>query len=166
MEIDLSELLFSDSSEVNYIYDELDRQAEKSQRKWFFLINYKNCTILPDAWIAFSHRGKKLNIAHSLGTARYAIPDRTGNEILEKSKTDNFDPNLFESRDDALAELAKMKEDLEAKGHKFDAPARPIPGKAKPLHVGVHFPRHVHVRRHPSVCVLKTKPATTCRVAF
>ena len=151
MEVDLSELMFSDTSEVNHVYDAIEHRVGKTDQKWLFLINYKNCTILPDAWIAFAHRGKKLNVAYSLGTVRYAIPDRTSNEILEKSKEDNFDPNMFDSREDALEALARMRRDLEAKGHKFGTPKATgeKPKAEKPIHLGTHFPRQIHVRRHP-----------------
>lgn len=151
MEVDLSELTFSDTSEVNHVYDAIELRVGKTDQKWLFLINYKNCTILPDAWIAFAHRGKKLNIAYSLGTVRYAIPDRTSEEILEKSKEDNFDPNMFGSREDALEALAQMRRELEAKGHKFGTTKDPVTAKkaAAPVHMGTHFPRQIHVRRHP-----------------
>lgn len=151
MEVDLSELMFSDSSEVNHVYDAIETRVGKTNQKWLFLVNYKNCTILPDAWIAFAHRGKKLNLAYSLGTVRYAIPDRTSNEILEKSKEENFDPNMFESREDALAALAEMRKDLEAKGHKFGVPKDPEKARKAetPVRLGTHFPRQIHVRRHP-----------------
>ena len=56
MEIDLSELMLSDASEVNHLYDAIETRVDKTNQKWFFLINYKNCTILPDAWIAFAAR--------------------------------------------------------------------------------------------------------------
>ncbi|MEG3617867.1 hypothetical protein V5T82_05310 [Magnetovibrio sp. PR-2] len=151
MEIDLSELMFSDSSEVNHLYDAIETRVDKSNQKWLFLINYKNCTILPDAWIAFAHRGKKLNLTYSLGTVRYAIPDRTSSEILEKSKEENFDPNMFDSREEALEALAKMRADLEAKGMKFSGGeiASNKPKAESPVRLGTHFPRQIHVRRHP-----------------
>ena len=151
MEIDLSELMLSDASEVNHLYDAIETRVDKTNQKWFFLINYKNCTILPDAWIAFAHRGKKLNLTYTLGTVRYAIPDRTSSEILEKSKGENFDPNMFESREEALDALAKMRADLEAKGMKFGGDKSAVPKvKAEaPVRLGTHFPRHIHVRRHP-----------------
>ena len=151
MEIDLSELMLSDTSEVNHLYDAIETRVDKTNQKWLFLINYKNCTILPDAWIGFAHRGKKLNLTYSLGTVRYAIPDRTSTEILEKSKEENFDPNMFESREDALDALAKMRAELEAKGMKFAGKEAMVnkPKAEAPVRLGTHFPRQIHVRRHP-----------------
>jgi len=150
MEVDFSNVLFSDSSAVNHFYDSIEERVEPTGVPWFFLVNYKNCKILPDAWFAFAHRGKKLNLAHSLGTVRFATPDDTGQEILEKSREEDFDPNLFESRDDALAELARMREELEAKGVEVGGGKATITKTASPqMHVGTHFPRQVHLRRHP-----------------
>ncbi|MCP5368237.1 MAG: hypothetical protein H6907_16250 [Hyphomicrobiales bacterium] len=153
MEVDFTNVIVSDTSEVNHFYDEIERRIEATGAKWFFLVNYKNCKILPDAWFAFAHRGKKLNLAHSLGTVRFATPDATGQEILEKSRQDDFDPNLFVSRDEALAAIARMRAELEAKGVRIGRPSEtPAPeagSEDAPVHVGTHFPRQVHLRRHP-----------------
>ncbi|MEZ5729447.1 MAG: hypothetical protein R3E48_16510 [Burkholderiaceae bacterium] len=54
------------------------------------------------AWIAFASRGKKLNLAWSLGSVRYDASPETAAEIRARAGTEAFDPNLFPSRDEAV----------------------------------------------------------------
>ena len=116
MEVDFSDVTFHDPDDVDQFYDEIDRRLESSGRPWFFLVNYRNCKILPDAWVAFARRGRKSNLAFSRGTARYEPAAETGQEILEKAETDQFDPNLFESRSAALNHLRQLRATAENQG--------------------------------------------------
>ncbi len=112
MEVDFSDLTFDMSKPVNVFYDEIARQLEATGQKWFFLVNYRDCNIMPEAWIAFAHRGKAVNLAYSLGSARFAASSATTENILERSKKENFDPNLFPSRRVALAHLRDLKAEI------------------------------------------------------
>ncbi|MCB1512386.1 MAG: hypothetical protein KDJ36_15910 [Hyphomicrobiaceae bacterium] len=112
MEADFSDKTFEVSGQVNDFYDELDRRIEASGEKWFFLVNYRNSTIMPEAWITFAHRGKKSNLAYSLGSVRFGADAATGKAILARSTVERFDPNLFPSRDAALAHLRKLRADI------------------------------------------------------
>ncbi|MGI9406187.1 MAG: hypothetical protein ACR2O4_07440 [Hyphomicrobiaceae bacterium] len=112
MEVDFSDMTFDVSKPVNAFYDEVDRQLEATGQKWFFLVNYRNCTIMPEAWIAFAHRGKKVNLAYSLGSARFSASADTSEAIREKSEKEDFAPNLFSSRDAALAHLQEQREKI------------------------------------------------------
>ena len=110
MEVDFNDLVLEDSKMVDEIYDHIERAiAASGQSKWFFLVNYKNCRIYETAWIRFSQRGKSLNIAHSMGSVRFAVREELGHSIEKSAKKQHFDPNLFESRDDALAEIERMR---------------------------------------------------------
>ncbi len=117
MEVDFSNLTFDMSKSVNTFYDEVDRQLAETGQKWFFLVNYLNCRILSEAWIAFSHRGKKTNLAHSLGSVRFAASGDTSGTILEKSKEENFDPNLFPSRASAVAHIEELRNQIPAEDY-------------------------------------------------
>jgi len=109
MECDFSGIHFVAQPEVNAFYDRLeDRIAETGEENWFFLVNYSNSRIDPDAWIAFARRGKALNLAHSQGSVRFDMSDETRNQIERDAGTENFDPNLFADRDSALARLGEM----------------------------------------------------------
>jgi len=109
MEVDFSDITFADSAAVNFFYDAVDARLAATDRKWFFLVNYRDCVIHPDAWIAFANRGKKTNLARSLGTVRYAAASATGGEIAERARTEKFDANLFPSREAALARIEEMR---------------------------------------------------------
>ncbi|MCP4429437.1 MAG: hypothetical protein GY806_00515 [Gammaproteobacteria bacterium] len=111
MEVHFDDLVFENSAMVDEIYDHIERAiASSGQSKWFFLVNYKNCRIYETAWIRFSQRGKSLNIAHSMGSVRFAVREDLGQTIENSAKKQNFDPNLFNSRDEALAEIERMRQ--------------------------------------------------------
>jgi hypothetical protein len=109
MEVDFSDLTFDNSRMVDEFYDEIERQIRATGRDWFFLVNYRNCRIFELAWIRFAQRGKRLNLAHSRGSVRFATRPELGETIEENAKRENFDPNLFESRDAALAKIEQMR---------------------------------------------------------
>jgi len=62
MEVDFSDITLESSAQVHEVYDLLDARILATRRKWFFLVNYRDCHIYPEAWIAFANRGKKLNL--------------------------------------------------------------------------------------------------------
>ncbi|MCP4188095.1 MAG: hypothetical protein GY763_10890 [Gammaproteobacteria bacterium] len=110
MEVHFNEMTFKDSVMVDAVYDTIEQAiAESGQSKWFFLVNYKNCRIYETAWIRYAQRGKSLNIAHSMGSVRFAVHEALGQTIENSAKKQNFDPNLFGSREDALAEIERMR---------------------------------------------------------
>ncbi len=111
MEVHFNDMVLEDSTMVDEIYDHIERSiAASGQSKWFFLVNYKNCRIYETAWIRFSQRGKSLNIAHSMGSVRFAVREDLGKTIENSAKKQDFDPNLFNSREDALAEIERMRQ--------------------------------------------------------
>ena len=125
MEVDFSNVLFDTATQVNEFYDLVEEKITATgQQKWYFLVNYKNCRLSPQAWIPFSNRGKKVNIASSLGSVRFAVSDETGKTILRQSARENFDPNLFSSRQAALAHLAEMRDKANIAADKGSPPPK------------------------------------------
>lgn len=109
MEVDFGDIIFADADFVDAAYDELERQLDETGRKWFFLIRYENCRIDPAAWSAFAARGKKLNLAYSLGSVRFGARADTKDEIQTASKVERFDANLVGTREAALARIAELR---------------------------------------------------------
>ncbi len=110
MEADFSHLHLQDSADVNAFYDRLeDRIRETGEDQWFFLVNYSNSHIDPEAWFAFSRRGKTLNMAHSMGSVRFDASDATRRQIERAAGTDAFDANLFADRNSALNRISELK---------------------------------------------------------
>lgn len=106
MEADFSEFHFDTTETVNRFYDCLEeRIAKTGEEKWFFLVNLCGTRIEPEAWLAYSRRGKALNLAHSMGSVRFDASEATRRQIERDADTEAFDPNLFSNRDDALARL-------------------------------------------------------------
>lgn len=102
IEIDFSHFEFSSSNIVNDFYDVIDGMIEDTGRKWYLLVNYTHCSIWPEAWVAFAHRGKKVNANQSLGTVRFVTPDGS-------APSANRDPNMLDSREVALTKIEEMK---------------------------------------------------------
>ena len=103
VEVDYSDFVFSSSKLVNDFHDELDAQVERTGKKWYFLVNNRGYSVWPEAWVAFAHRGKKVNHSYSLGTVRYSQTDEPGDEGFESSSGE------FSSRDSALRQIEKLR---------------------------------------------------------
>ena len=109
MEADFSQFHFANSAIVNAFYDRLEaRIAETGEPLWFFLVNLNGTRIDPDAWTAYSRRGRALNAAHSMGSVRFDASPETRAQIVRAANTEAFDPNLFSDRDAAVARLAEL----------------------------------------------------------
>jgi len=109
MEVDFSDMTFTTREQIDEFYDEVDRQLESSQQRWYFMVNYTGCTIQPEIWKHFAARGKHSNITFGLGTVRIGASDETRETIREKAKADEFRANLYATRDQAFLALGDMR---------------------------------------------------------
>ena len=60
MEADFSNFVFTDSSVVDAFYDHIEKKLQETGARWWFLVNYDNCKVYPEAWIAYAQRGKRV----------------------------------------------------------------------------------------------------------
>lgn len=102
VEVDFSDFEFSNSKTVNEFYDAIEAEFEAAGGEFYLLVNFRNCSIWPEAWVAFAHRAKRLNVNYSLGTVRYA-------ETEDQEDVGTSDPDILSSREAALAEIDEMK---------------------------------------------------------
>ena len=109
IELDLSGFEFSSSKVVNEFYDVLDRIIEATGRSWYFVVNYRDCTIWPEAWVAFAHRGKKVKVSYSLGTVRYIERDPADVGAANEAGESVDDPDMYSSREQALAHISSLR---------------------------------------------------------
>ena len=109
MEADFSHLTFANSRDVDDVYDHIEAKIIESDRKWFFLVNMERCEIHPAAWVRYAFRGKRLNQAASLGSVRFAPGSETEEEIRLRAQSQGFEPNIRNTRAEALARIAEMK---------------------------------------------------------
>ena len=112
MEADFSHLTFAHSRDVDDVYDHIEARIIESDRKWFFLVNMEGCEIHPAAWVRYAYRGKRLNIAASLGSVRFAPGSETEEEIRQRAESQGFKPNIRNTRAEALERIAEMKAEL------------------------------------------------------
>lgn len=109
MDVDFSDFTFWHSGDVNDFYDFVEARIRETDRKWYFLVNLNRCRIMPEAWVQYARRGKALNIAASLGSVRYAAGSETEAEIRLRAQTQEFRPNIRNTREEALARIAELK---------------------------------------------------------
>ena len=109
MDIDLSDITLYHSKDVDDLYDYLQERIEKSGQRWYFLVNYNNCRIMPEAWVEFAKRGKALNIGGALGSVRYETGSETEGEIRMRAESQAFRPNVRNTRAEALDRIAELK---------------------------------------------------------
>ena len=109
VEIDLSGLYFHTSADVNAFYDRLeDRLLETGEPLWFFMINTSDYRVDEGAWFALTRRGRDMNEAHTMKTVRFDDRPETAAQIERNKGTDREVPNLFASRDAAMAHLRSL----------------------------------------------------------
>ena len=104
VEIDFSDFVFTSSKIVNDFYDLLDQLIESTGQRWYIVINYHHCRIWPEAWVAFAHRGKKVNLSYSLGSVRYFDASTVDEDLTLLN-----DPQLLSSRDAAMAHVEALR---------------------------------------------------------
>lgn len=100
VELDFSEFAFTSSAIVNEFYDTIERIIKPTGRSWYVLVNFRKCSVWPEAWVAFAHRGKRVNATCSLGTFRYDE---------ESDPAAQTDPDTFCSREEALRRIDVLK---------------------------------------------------------
>jgi len=114
-EIDFGGFTFADSRIVDGFFDAIEERIAASGRtKWYFLVNYQNCQVMSEAWIAFANRGKKLASVCSLGSVRY-VEIGDGRSALPGRPEPVAEP--YPSRDKALRMIERMRGDQPARAH-------------------------------------------------
>jgi branched-chain amino acid transport system ATP-binding protein len=109
LDVDFSDLAFLAKEDVDDFYDAVDRLLARSERRWFFLVNYRGCTIADDLWEHFGERGKHSNTTYGLGTVRYGASPLTRRAIAAHAMRAQFRANLYDTREAALAALAALR---------------------------------------------------------
>ena len=115
-EVDFSGLTFSAAAEVDAFYDEIDRQLAASGRRWYFLVIYTDCVILPAAWECFAGRGKNCNVNHGLGSVRVGATAQTRDAIRQDAGRESFRANMYDTRDQALLAIGELRRQPQAPG--------------------------------------------------
>ncbi|MBD3663652.1 hypothetical protein [Sulfitobacter aestuariivivens] len=109
MYADFSGMSFEHSTDVNDVYDFIESEVGKTGQKWYFLVNYDGTRIQSPAWVQYAARGKRLNEAFSLGSVRYAPGSETEADIRRRAESQDFRPNIRNTREEALERIAEMK---------------------------------------------------------
>ena len=109
MYVDFSNMSFEHSRDVNDVYDFIEDHIGSTGRKWYFLVNYEDTRIQSAAWVQYAKRGKALNEAWSLGSVRYAPGSETEADIRLRAESQEFRPNIRNTRQEALERIRELK---------------------------------------------------------
>ena len=109
MDVDFSDFTFHHARDVDDFYDFIEGLIEATGQKWYFLVNYNGTKIDPAAWVQYARRGKRLNIGASLGSVRYAAGSETERDIRMRAESQDFRPNIRNTRAEALARIDEIK---------------------------------------------------------
>ena len=101
LELDLSDLTFSDSQSVNVFFDAVTHIVRQTEQQWYLILDVTGLSVWPEAWVAFAHRSKKLSTVHGLATIRV-------DENAEKDDTDGVNGDLPDKQA-AYQRLAELK---------------------------------------------------------
>lgn len=99
VELDFSGFAFTSSSIVNAFFDDIERMVEPTGRSWYFLINFTDCSIWPESWVAYAHRAKRLTHTCSLGMVRYTTGDETSSTLAD----------VYANRESAVQRIDTLK---------------------------------------------------------
>ena len=116
LDVDFSNMTFTTKAEIDTFYDEVDRLLEATKRRWYFLVNYTDCTIADEVWDHFGDRGKHSNVTYGLGTVRFGVSALTRQTIRERAMQARFRANVFETREEALVALGELRKRREVTG--------------------------------------------------
>jgi len=116
LDVDFSNMKFTTGEEIDAFYDEVDRLLEATGRRWYFLVNYTNCTITDEAWDHFGDRGKHSNVTYGLGTVRFGMSASARQAIRERAMLAQFRANVFETREEALMAVGELRRRHEVTG--------------------------------------------------
>lgn len=109
IEVDFTNFQFTDSDTVNAVYDAIEAEARSTSKKWYFIVNHNGCRVWPEAWVAFAHRGKKINFIYSLGTVQYAVGRKTSDSQRARRSSGGVEVLEAESREVALQMISEIK---------------------------------------------------------
>lgn len=77
MEIDFEGVQLQSAADVDAVYDQLeDLIAASGREQWYLLVNERNFSLYPEAWVAHANRGRKLRQNATLAILRHGMLDR------------------------------------------------------------------------------------------
>lgn len=100
IDIDFSETVFESDADVNAFYDAIDAALRGDDRQWWFIVNYHEHAVWPEAWVAAGHRAKKVAKNYARAVVRYV--DHPTAELAPRQ-------GMVASRSAALAEVERLK---------------------------------------------------------
>jgi branched-chain amino acid transport system ATP-binding protein len=116
LDVDFSKMTFTTREEIDAFYDEVDCLLEATKRRWYFLVNYTDCTIAEAVWDHFGERGKHSNVTYGLGTVRFGVSAANRQTIRERAMLAQFRANVCETREEALMALGDLRRRREVTG--------------------------------------------------
>lgn len=99
-ELDLNGMTFSSPSDVDRLFQAVDKLLGRTLQRWWLVIEAEHCRIAPDALSAFAGRGRSLTEEHGLGAVR----------VMGKAAEAAHDPFVCADRDAAFAAIRTARQ--------------------------------------------------------
>jgi hypothetical protein len=112
LDLDKSNLCFQHAGDVDTFFGFVEHKIRLTNRRWFLLINYQNFTVAEPALVRWLYRVRRLVNGAALGGARYGMTPMLQTEVRRAAADEQFDANLFDTRDAALDALNALFEPI------------------------------------------------------
>lgn len=114
LEIDLSNMSFEHSRDVNDVHNWTEEAIRATRHKWWIMFNYEGTRIQSRAWVQFSLRSDDFNKTFSMGSVRYAVGSETEADKRLRYEAKTTRPNIRNTRVEALARLEELRAEYAA----------------------------------------------------
>lgn len=113
LDLDLSQLRLQNRRDVADLFDHMRARiyAMGHPGHWYFLINFKNFHAAPEAWVDFSRIGRTICADHAIAVLRYGAGPELLEDLASRALDENIPISIFETREEALASLARRMQD-------------------------------------------------------
>ena len=111
MEVDFSGFMFKSTDDVKFVYGAIEKMLQtKQNKKWYFMVNYTQTKIQPEAWFQHALSGNLLNSEYSLGTVRINTDEPIKEALRRRDPDDDsYNPNAVSSTSEAADRIAEMR---------------------------------------------------------
>ncbi len=114
LEIDLSDMDFLHSRDVNDVHNWAEEAIRATRHKWWIVFKYEGTRIQSPAWVQFSIRSEEFNKTYSMGSVRYAMGSETEADKRLRYEAKTTRPNIRNTRAEAIERLEELRAEYAA----------------------------------------------------
>ena len=99
---------FADANAVDVCFDALDNRAADGARRWYFLVDYADSTLAPEAVDQLIARGRQTDLNHALGTVRIGADAQLRARIRQHATNSGYRAQLHANCNQATFAISEM----------------------------------------------------------